>query len=143
MAVDFPLPDYTEIVGEEYVGEPQRHQPRQAKYLTGLMFSWSTRPDSNWRLAYGQYSPLANRSRLPLPLAMLLIERVQSQNQPKAPGTKKPAPLCGTGSFVWSTRPDSNWRPSRWQVIPEIFQMPEFVKVLLILGPALLGNGVR
>ncbi len=37
------------IVGDEYVGEPQTQQPRQAKYLTGLMFTWSTRPDSNRR----------------------------------------------------------------------------------------------
>ena len=95
-------------------GTPNEERPRR-KWAEAFIFKWSTRPDSNWRLAYGQYSSLANRSRLPLPLAMLLIERVQSQNQPKAPGTKKPAPLRGTGSFVWSTRPGSNWRPSRWQ----------------------------
>jgi hypothetical protein len=31
------------------VGEPQTHQPRQAKYLAGLKFIWSTRPGSNRR----------------------------------------------------------------------------------------------
>jgi hypothetical protein len=43
------------------------------------------------------YSSLANRSRLPLPLAMLLIERLQTQNRLQSSGhKKKPAPLRGT-----------------------------------------------
>jgi hypothetical protein len=47
---------------------------------------------------------------------MLLSERVQNKTNSKLWTQKEPATLRAT-SFpcVWSTRPDSNWRPSRWQ----------------------------
>ena len=42
------------------------------------------------------YSLLANRSQLPLPLAMLLIERVQTKTNPKLWTQKNPATLRAT-----------------------------------------------
>ena len=61
------------------------------------------------------YSSLAKRSRLPLPLAMLLIERLNAKLISSSGYKKSPPCFAGRALFVWSTRPDSNWRPSRWQ----------------------------
>ena len=46
------------------------------------------------------YSLLANRSQLPLPLAMLLIERLQPKNQTQALDTKKARPASQDKLFL-------------------------------------------
>ena len=83
-------------------------------------FRWSTRPDSNWHSLRGlRPLILATRSSLASPPSVgNALNRKGPNSKPNAELwiQKEPALLRRTSSFcIWSTRPDSNWRPSRWQ----------------------------
>src|SRR6056297_2938124 len=61
------------------------------------------------------YSPLPDRSRLPPTLASCNERQGPARSSIK-PQYEESRPTAWDGFLrKWSTRPDSNWRPSRWQ----------------------------
>jgi hypothetical protein len=117
---------------------PNVKQPRQTKHLTGLSFTGARdwiRTGIPFEVFDLSYSLSAHRRQLPLKLATVANVRLSvwrparpDQSHEYRPERNNPARQNLTGlMFTWSTRPDSNRRPSRWQrdALPAELLVPE------------------